>query len=59
MQLTAAKKVATPADWKKGGSCMVVPSVAQDQVADLFPKGVTVHEVPSGNVYLRTTPQPE
>ena len=59
LQLTATKSVATPVDWRQGGSCMVVPSVKQDQVAALFPKGVTVHEVPSGKGYLRTTPQPE
>nr|ALS04660.1 peroxiredoxin 6 [Pseudodiaptomus poplesia] len=59
LQLTATRKVATPVDWKNGGSCMVVPSVKQDDVGALFPKGVTVHEVPSGKVYLRTTPQPE
>merc|ERR1712059_64559 len=53
------EKDATPADWKHGGSCMVVPSVQQKDVAGLFPKGVKVHEVPSGKVYLRTTPQPE
>jgi len=59
LQLTATKKVATPVDWKQGGSCMVVPSVKQEDVAGLFPKGVKVHNVPSGKVYLRTTPQPE
>ena len=59
LQLTATKKVATPVDWRQGGSCMVVPSVKQEEVAGLFPKGVTVHDVPSGKVYLRTTPQPE
>ena len=59
LQLTATKKVATPVDWRQGGSCMVVPSVKQEDVAGLFPKGVTVHDVPSGKVYLRTTPQPE
>jgi len=59
LQLTATKKVATPVDWKQGGSCMVVPSVKQEDVAGLFPKGVKVHQVPSGKVYLRTTPQPE
>jgi 1-Cys peroxiredoxin 6 len=59
LQLTATKKVATPVDWKQGGSCMVVPSVKQEEVAGLFPKGVKVHQVPSGKVYLRTTPQPE
>jgi len=59
LQLTATRKVATPVDWKQGGSCMVVPSVKQEDVEQLFPKGVTVHQVPSGKVYLRTTPQPE
>merc|ERR1712098_716867 len=59
LQLTATRKVATPVDWKQGGSCMVVPSVKQEEVASLFPKGVQVHQVPSGKVYLRTTPQPE
>merc|ERR1712107_903750 len=59
LQLTATRKVATPVDWKAGGSCMVVPGVKQEDTAGLFPKGVKVHEVPSGKVYLRTTPQPE
>merc|ERR1712154_205224 len=36
-----------------------LPSVKQEDVAGLFPKGVTVHDVPSGKVYIRTTPQPE
>jgi len=58
LQLTAQKKVATPADWQSGGSCMVVPTVKPEDVAGLFPKGVTVHDVPSGKQYLRTTPQP-
>ena len=50
LQLTATRKVATPVDWKQGGSCMVVPSVKPEDVAGLFPKGVTVHDVPSGKV---------
>jgi len=58
LQLTAVKKVATPADWRNGGSCMVVPSVKPEEVAGLFPQGVTIHDVPSGKQYLRTTPQP-
>ena len=56
--LTATKKVATPADWQNGGSCMVVPSVKAGEIPNLFPKGVTIHDVPSGKKYLRTTPQP-
>merc|ERR1712109_9176 len=59
LQLTAVKKVATPADWQNGGSCMVVPGVKPEEVAGLFPKGITIHDVPSGKQYLRTTPQPE
>ncbi|XP_022085153.1 peroxiredoxin-6-like [Acanthaster planci] len=58
LQLTATKKVATPVDWKEGGDCMVIPSVKQEEVAQLFPKGVTVKPVPSGKSYLRITPQP-
>jgi len=59
LQLTATRKVATPVDWKQGGTCMVVPSVKPEEVAELFPQGVKVHEVPSGKAYLRTTPQPQ
>lgn len=59
LQLTATKKVATPADWKKGGDCMVLPTVKQEDIAELFPKGVTVREMPSGKNYMRYTPQPE
>jgi len=57
LQLTANKKVATPVDWKCGGSCMVLPSIPKDQAATLFPNH-KVHQVPSGKEYLRTTPQP-
>ncbi|PIK57285.1 peroxiredoxin-6, partial [Apostichopus japonicus] len=59
LQLTATKKVATPADWKAGGDCMVLPSVKAEDIPALFPKGVTIKEVPSGKQYLRYTPQPE
>ena len=50
LQLTATRKVATPVDWEQGGSCMVVPGVKQEDAPGLFPKGVKVHEVPSGKV---------
>lgn len=58
LQLTAAKKVATPADWKEGAECMVVPSLSAEAATELFPKGFKVHSVPSGKAYLRTTAQP-
>lgn len=59
LQLTATKKVATPANWQQGGDCMVVPSVKAEELEATFPKGVRIEEVPSGKSYLRFTPQPE
>lgn len=53
LQLTAYHKVATPADWKDGEDCVVLPSVPAEELEATFPKGVT--EV---KPYLRTTPQP-
>ena len=38
---------------------MVLPTVKQEDVPKLFPKGVTVKEMPSGKSYMRFTPQPE
>lgn len=53
LQLTAYHKVATPANWKQGDDCVVVPAVATEDITALFPKGYT--EV---KPYLRMTPQP-
>jgi alkyl hydroperoxide reductase subunit AhpC len=53
LQLTAKHKVATPADWKQGDDCIIVPSVSNEEAKTLFPKGFT--EI---KPYLRTTPQP-
>ena len=53
LQLTAYHKVATPANWNHGDDCVIVPSVANEDIPSLFPKGHT--EV---KPYLRTTPQP-
>ena len=58
LQLTANKKVATPANWQNGGDCMVLPSVKGDQATAMFPK-MRVDKVPSGKEYMRFTPQPE
>ncbi|XP_023234227.1 peroxiredoxin-6-like [Centruroides sculpturatus] len=58
LQLTANKQVATPVDWKQGEDCMILPTVKDDDVPKLFPKGVKVQAVPSGRGYLRFTPQP-
>jgi alkyl hydroperoxide reductase subunit AhpC len=53
MQLTAAHKVATPADWKQGEDVIIVPSVSDEDAKGLFPAGWTTHKP-----YLRTTKQP-
>lgn len=53
LQLTAYHKVATPANWKDGGDCVIVPAVSNEDAKTLFPKGFT--EV---RPYLRMTPQP-
>src|SRR5690606_34565779 len=51
LQLTAHYKVATPADWKDGEDCIIVPAVSNDDADTLFPKGYKVIKS-----YLRTTP---
>ena len=53
LQLTAKHKLATPANWKQGQDCIIVPAVSNAEADKLFPKGYT--EV---KPYLRTTPQP-
>ena len=53
LQLTAEHKVATPANWRQGGECIIVPSVADEDIPKLFPKGAK-----KVKPYLRYTPQP-
>ena len=53
LQLTASHQVATPADWKDGEDCIVIPAVATEDIPTKFPKGHTIIKD-----YLRTTPQP-
>lgn len=55
LQLTDNYSVATPANWKDGDDCVIVPSLKDPEVLkEKFPKGYT--EVRS---YLRMTPQPD
>jgi alkyl hydroperoxide reductase subunit AhpC len=53
LQLTDYHQVATPANWKDGDDCVVVPSIPTDAAREKFPKGVK--EI---KPYLRMTPQP-
>lgn len=38
LQLTATRSLATPANWVKGGKCMILPSVSAEDAADKFPE---------------------
>ena len=53
LQLTAQHSVATPANWKDGDDCIVVPALSDEEANEKFPKGFT-----SVKPYLRITPQP-
>lgn len=39
LQLTDAKRVATPADWQKGKEVIIPPSIPDEQARDIFPQG--------------------
>jgi alkyl hydroperoxide reductase subunit AhpC len=55
LQLTDKHSVATPANWKQGGDCVIVPSLQDPEVIkQKFPKGYTALKP-----YLRMTPQPD
>lgn len=52
LQLTDQHKLATPADWKQGDRCIVVPAVSTDQAKEIF------GEVEEVKPYLRYVKQP-
>ena len=53
LQLTANHQVATPANWKDGEDCIIVPAVSDEEAKTKFPKGWKALKP-----YLRVTPQP-
>ena len=54
LQLTDNHKVATPADWRDGDDCVIVPAIQDpEEIKQRFPKGYTALRP-----YLRMTPQP-
>ncbi|MBL4635072.1 MAG: peroxiredoxin [Kofleriaceae bacterium] len=53
LQLTSDFQVATPANWKDGEDCVIVPSVSDEEAKTKFPKGFT-----TVRPYLHMTPQP-
>ncbi|HVS13349.1 MAG TPA: peroxiredoxin [Thermoanaerobaculia bacterium] len=53
-QLTAAKQVATPANWQQGGDVIILPSVSDEVARERYPNGWQ-QPLP----YMRVVPQPE
>ena len=54
IQLTAAHKVATPANWKEGGECIIVPAVSDEEAKTKYPDGWKTLKP-----YLRMVKQPK
>ena len=54
LQLTAAHKVATPANWRQGEDVIIVPSVSDEDARKTFPEGWTAERP-----YLRIVGQPQ
>ena len=52
LQLTSKHSVATPADWKKGESCIIVPSLSDEEATKRFGSFERVKP------YLRRVPDP-
>lgn len=53
-QLTATKKVATPANWKQGNDVIILPSVSDEVAKKTYPDGWE-----SPLPYIRMVPQPK
>jgi alkyl hydroperoxide reductase subunit AhpC len=53
LQLTANYKVATPANWKDGEDCIIIPALTNEEAKDMFPAGWDEQKP-----YLRVTKQP-
>jgi alkyl hydroperoxide reductase subunit AhpC len=54
LQLTAAHRVATPADWKQGENVIIAGSVSNEEAKALYPDG---WQAPKP--YIRIVPQPK
>jgi alkyl hydroperoxide reductase subunit AhpC len=54
LQLTAEKKVATPAQWEQGDDVIIAGSVSDDEARETYPDGWE-----SPKPYIRIVPQPQ
>ncbi|MDP6776276.1 MAG: peroxiredoxin [Candidatus Latescibacteria bacterium] len=53
LQLTADQSLATPANWRQGGDCIISPAVGDDEAREKFPQGIRIVKP-----YLRYTSHP-
>lgn len=53
LQLTTYHSVATPVDWEQGQDVVILPSIPDEKIPEMFPKGYRRIKP-----YLRMTPQP-
>jgi len=54
IQLTATHRVATPANWKEGDDCIIVPAVSNEEAKTKYPEGWKTLKP-----YLRLVKQPK
>ena len=54
MQLTASRKVATPANWEMGDDVIIVPAVSDEEAKEVYPDGWKTVKP-----YLRVVSQPD
>ena len=54
MQLTASRKVATPANWEMGDDVIIVPAVSDEEAKEVYPDGWNTVKP-----YLRVVAQPD
>ena len=54
MQLTANRKVATPANWEMGDDVIIVPAVSDEEAKEVYPDGWNTVKP-----YLRMISQPD
>jgi len=55
LQLGDKHRITTPVNWKKSDDVIVHPSVSNEEAKNIFPD-FTIHNLPTGKQYLRTTP---
>uniref|UniRef100_A0A1B0BSC8 Peroxiredoxin C-terminal domain-containing protein n=1 Tax=Glossina palpalis gambiensis TaxID=67801 RepID=A0A1B0BSC8_9MUSC len=53
MQLTGRESLATPVDWNQGHTCMILPTLSNEEASEKYPKGLKTFNISSGKTYIR------